>query len=169
MNADKLNRFWLVATFLLIIIILASSLTIWVRRDKGQPILISNPPSPQIYGEVYIEGAVANPGIYSLQASDSIESLVQAAGGADENADLARVQFFVPGIGEVSPPQQININLAEEWLLQALPGIGEIRARAIIDYRRQNGPFRSIEELTKVPGISGSIFQNLKGQITIGK
>ena len=168
MNKDKLNQFWLAATFILIIIILASSLTIWLRRDKGQPLLISPPPASQIQEEVFIEGAVVNPGKYALQPGDNIESLIQAAGGVDENADLTRVQFFVPRLGEDQPVQKININLAEEWLLEALPGIGQARAKAIIDYRQQNGPFHNIEELTKVPGISDSIFKDLKEFISIG-
>ncbi len=169
MNENKLNKFWLTATFLLIIIILASSLTIWLRRDKGQPVLISPPPAGRIQAEVFIEGAVVNPGKYALQPGDNIESLFQAAGGADENADLTRVQFFVPRLGEDQTVQKININLAEEWLLEALPGIGQVRAKAIIDYRQQNGPFHDIEELTKVPGISYSIFEGLKELISIGR
>jgi competence protein ComEA len=168
-NTDKLNRFWLAATFLLIIIIVASGLSIWVRRDQGQPISISSATTPQIQGEVYIEGAVAKPGTYPLQAGESIDGLIQASGGADENADFSRVQVYIPRRGETAPAQKIDINQADAWLLQALPGIGQVRAQAIIDYRQQNGPFRSIEELTQVPGISESNFRNVKNLITAGK
>ncbi len=68
---------------------------------------------------------------------------------------------------KVESPQKIDINRAEAWLLQALPGIGETRAQAIIDYRRQNGPFQSINELTKVSGIGAATLDSIKDLITV--
>jgi comEA protein len=65
--------------------------------------------------------------------------------------------------------QKIDINRADTWLLQALPNIGEVRAQAIVDYRQQNGPFQTIEDLTRVPGISQSTFDKIKPFITINE
>jgi len=48
-----------------------------------------------------------------------------------------------------------------------LPGIGEVRAQAIIDYRRQNGPFHNISELTKVEGIGTATYEQIKQLITV--
>ena len=63
----------------------------------------------------------------------------------------------------------ININKAPMEELVKLPYIGEAKARAIIDYRTQKGPFQSIEEVTKVRGIGPKIFQEISGYITVKK
>lgn len=47
----------------------------------------------------------------------------------------------------------IDINTASEKDLLVLPGIGEVKARSIVDYRQKNGPFRSLADLERVPGI----------------
>jgi competence ComEA-like helix-hairpin-helix protein len=66
-------------------------------------------------------------------------------------------------------PQKIDINRAEAWLLEALPGIGPSKAQAIIDYRQQNGGFAHITEITKVEGIGPAIYEDIKDLITIGE
>lgn len=167
MTADKLSRFWLLATFLSIIIILISSLIIWAKQDKGRPITISSPPSSNFSGDIYIDGAVSNPGIYPLKDNDSLTSLIQASGGMDQNADLSRMRLYIPQVNENIQPQKVNVNRAEVWLLEALPDIGKVRAQAIIDYRQQNGPFSNIGEIAKVPGINSSTFEKIKDFITI--
>ena len=72
--------------------------------------------------------------------------------------------------GEVSQlsPQKVDINRAEAWLLEALPGIGASKAQAIIAYREQNGGFSDIVEITEVPGIGPSIYEDIKDFITVG-
>ncbi len=85
----------------------------------------------------------------------------------DQNADLSRMRLYIPQVNENIQPQKVNVNRAEVWLLQALPDIGKVRAQAIIDYRQQNGPFRNIGEIAKVPGINSSTFEKIKDFITI--
>ena len=63
---------------------------------------------------------------------------------------------------------RININTAGPEELMTLPGIGEVRAQAIIEDREQNGPFRYPEELTRVKGIGEGILSGLLDQITTG-
>ncbi|MDD5702674.1 MAG: ComEA family DNA-binding protein [Dehalococcoidales bacterium] len=167
MTSDKLSWFWLLVTGLLIVIVISSSLVIWMRYDRGKQIEILDRAAPAVQGRVYIEGAVANPGPYSFQAGDDIGGLIQASGGAVNEADYTRVRLIIPQKEDGVLPQKININRAESWLLQALPGIGEVRAQAIIDYRQQNGPFSSIEDLNRVPGISESTFNSIKPFITV--
>jgi len=72
--------------------------------------------------------------------------------------------------GEVSQlnPHKIDINRAEGWLLEALPGIGPSKAQAIIAYREQNGGFSNIAEITEVAGIGQNIYENIRELITIG-
>ena len=63
----------------------------------------------------------------------------------------------------------ININIASLEELDALPGIGPIKAQAIIDYRETNGPFESIEEIINVSGIGDATFEKIKNLITVEK
>ncbi len=120
----------------------------------------------ELQGEIYVGGAVSSPGFYPLTAGDSIEALIQAAGGTTSSAELNRLKLYIPQVEE-EQPQKINLNRAEVWLLKALPGIGETRARAIIAYREQYGPFHNINELIKVEGIGVTTYDKIKYLITV--
>jgi comEA protein len=72
------------------------------------------------------------------------------------------------GVVAETEPQKIDINRAEAWLLEALPGIGPSKAQAIIDYREQNGGFNDVSEILSVPGIGESIYKDIKDMITVG-
>lgn len=62
----------------------------------------------------------------------------------------------------------VNINTADADTLTALPGIGRVLAERIVAYRRQNGSFRAIEEITKVEGIGEKKAEAILDLITIG-
>lgn len=62
----------------------------------------------------------------------------------------------------------VNINTADADTLTALPGIGQVLAERIVAYRRQNGPFRVIEEITKVEGIGEKKAEAILDLITVG-
>lgn len=64
-------------------------------------------------------------------------------------------------------PSKVNINTANETELDTLPGIGTATAKLIIDYRTQNGVFKKIEDIMKIPGIKQSKFARIKDQITV--
>lgn len=66
-----------------------------------------------------------------------------------------------------STSSKISINKATLEQLQTLPGIGESKAKDIISYREQNGPFTKIEDITKVSGIGESVFAKIKDYITL--
>ncbi len=167
MTTGKLNKYWTLITILLIAIIAIGGIVAWSRYSPSQPIEISITPGQQVEGEIYIGGAVTNSGFYPLKARDSIEALIQAAGGTTSSADLSRLKLYIPEVGEEQRPQKINLNRAEAWLLEYLPGIGETRARAIIAYREQYGPFHNINELTKVAGIGVTTYERIKHLITV--
>ena len=61
----------------------------------------------------------------------------------------------------------MNINTASKKELDALPGIGETLAQRIIDYRSANGPFSTVDELTKVKGIGAKTLEKLKPYATV--
>jgi competence protein ComEA len=157
----------LISVILVMAVALSGGLLFLSGCSPGELLDISPPPGQQLASEVYIGGAVAIPGVYPVKDGDTLETIIQAAGGATANADLSRVnlQVSVPGEGEAA--QKININLAEAWLLEALPGIGPTRAQAIIDYRNQNGPFRQILELINVEGIGMTTYEQIEDFITV--
>ncbi len=70
---------------------------------------------------------------------------------------------------KASAAKKININRASWEELDTLPDIGKVRAEAIIRHREISGPFRKIEELIAVKGISRKIFEKLRGRITVGE
>ena len=165
MITSKFSQYWTLITILLVAIIAIGSIIAW-SRYSSRPIEISIPTAQELQGEIYIGGAVSNPGFYSLKAGDTIEALVQAAGIQD--ADLIQLKLYILEPGEEEPPQKIDLNRAEAWLLEALPEIGETRAQAIIDYRQQNGPFNNINELTKVEGIGTATYDKVATQYRLG-
>jgi len=167
MTANKLNRFWTLIIVLLVAITVVGALVAWFRYSPGQPIDISSPTDQELEGNIYIEGAVTNPGSYPLKPGDTVEGLIQAAGGTTDDADPNGLKLYihVPEPGEEQ--QKIDINRAEVWLLMALPGIGETLAQRIVDYRQQNGSFRNTKELTKVAGIGTATYERIKHLITV--
>jgi competence protein ComEA len=167
MTTVKPNKYWTPVIIILLAIIVIGGIVAWSKYRGSQPIEISLPPSQELQSEIYIGGAVNNPGFYSLKAGDSIEALIQAAGGIIDSADFSQLRLYIPQSGEEQQPQKIDLNQAEAWLLQALPGIGEDRAKAIIDYRQQNKRFHNIDELTKVEGIGVTTYERIKNLITV--
>lgn len=67
----------------------------------------------------------------------------------------------------VKPMGKININTADEATLMTLDGIGEAKAKAILEYRQQNGPFKSVDDLTKVKGIGDKTLAQLRDLLTV--
>lgn len=61
----------------------------------------------------------------------------------------------------------VNINTATEAELQALEGIGPTRAKAIVEYRTKNGPFKSVDDLQKVPGIGAGTLNNIRKDVSL--
>jgi competence protein ComEA len=142
---------------------------------------------------VYVCGAVQNPGVYELDAGSRLYEAVDLAGGITDEADgtylnMARLlsdgeQVVVYTVEEAESIKEeeavavvkveeaksglININTADINELTTLSGIGESRAKAIIDYREKNGAFNSIEDIKNVDGIKDGLFSKIKDNITI--
>jgi comEA protein len=61
----------------------------------------------------------------------------------------------------------VNINTATVDQLTAIKGLGPKKAQAIVDYRKDNGAFKSVDDLKKVAGISEKLFASIKPQVTV--
>ena len=165
---SRADRFYLFVTVFLVIAAIAGGIMLAVQHSRSQPveIVLSQTQPPELSGELYIGGAVANPGIYSLKEGDTLQTLLTDA-GIELDADLSHIELYIPRESEEESLQKIDINRAEPWLLEALPGIGEVLAQRIVDYRSENGPFRRIEDLLKVSGIGPATFEKIKDYITV--
>jgi len=165
---SRADRFYLFITVFLLIAAIAGGVMLAVQHSRSQPveIILSQIEPPELSGEFYIGGAVANPGVYPLKEDNTLQTLLSDA-GIEPNADLSHIELYIPREGEEQSPQKIDINRAEPWLLEALPGIGEVLAQRIVDYRSDNGSFRIIEDLLKVSGIGPATFENIKNYVTV--
>jgi len=165
---SRADRFYLFITVFLVIAAIAGGVTLAVQHSQSQPaeIVLSQTEPPELSGEICIGGAVANPGIYPLREDDTMLTLLLDA-GVETDADLSHIELYIPREGEGQSPQKIDINRAEPWLLEALPGIGEVLAQRIVDYRSENGSFKRIEDLLKVSGIGEAKFEQIKDYITV--
>lgn len=162
-------------------------------EPRGEPIQLSPPPTPApIF--VHVTGAVNQPGVYSLPAGSRVDEAIETAGGLASDADTSIInlamllddgmQIWVPyqlpevvdhetPVMEISVPTpsqlagKININTATQIELESLSGIGPVIAKAIIQYRLDNGPFTEIEEIQEVSGIGPVTFEKIKLHITI--
>lgn len=101
--------------------------------------------------------AVAGEGVRILARKAEPETLMTGRDDADREPM------------ELLPGELVDINTATAAQLQKLPGIGEVLAQAIIDYRETEGSFRSIEELTKVTGIGQGRYEAVAELITVGE
>lgn len=79
----------------------------------------------------------------------------------EEPAEEARPDSLLPG-------ETIDVNTADAYDLQRLPGIGEKRAQDIIAWREEHGPFQTVDELTNVSGIGPVILENLREYVKAG-
>jgi competence protein ComEA len=169
--SNRLDKYWIAIIALLLFCLISGGIILAIKLNSRPAVEISlNSSQPPDYRlEIYIDGAVANPGFYPVKETDSLTNLIQSA-GLTPDANTGKLKIYIPKIDETSSqqkPQKINLNRADVWLLEALPGIGQSKAQSIVDYRNKYGPFRSIGDLLKVSGISKSILDNCKNLITV--
>lgn len=170
-----------IVLILLSIIIVARGNTQVSAPIEITPITIAE---PEIF--VDVTGAVNNPGVYTLTGKSRVIDAIKAAGDSAPGADLstlnlARVltdgeQIYVDvtvvnsnGVRVSKPVHSapININRATAKQLDALDGIGPVIAQRIIDYRKINGSFLTIDDLQKVSGIGAAKFAQIKAKVRI--
>jgi competence protein ComEA len=138
---------------------------------------------------IHVAGAVRSPGVYRLREGDRIQDAIRRAGGPRPGADLnainlaakvadgqqvvvsrrgaagaAPVGGAAPG-GPAQPPISLNTATAEQ--LDTLDGVGPATASKILDWRRQHGGFRSIDDLGQIPGIGPKRLAALRGKVQL--
>ena len=135
---------------------------------------------------VDVTGAVNNPGVYTLTGRSRVIDAIKAAGDSAPGADLSTInlarvlndgeQIYVDSTVVNSSGQRvskkvssgpININRATLRQLDALDGIGPVIAGRIIEYRKKNGSFLTIDDLQKVSGIGAAKFAQIKSKVRI--
>ncbi|PYD01979.1 competence protein ComEA [Microbacterium esteraromaticum] len=141
---------------------------------------------------VHVLGEVAAPGLYIVEPEARLVDALAAAGGTLESADLQAVnlarplsdgeQIVVPKIGAEPAPGSpgapgggggagadgtVNLNTADQAALETLPRIGPALAQRIIDWRDENGRFRSVDDLLAVPGIGEKLLAGVREKVTV--
>ena len=141
---------------------------------------------------VEIKGEVVNPDVYTLNEGSIVKDLIDMAGGLTTEADISNINrakeiknhelIIIRNISdktneddviedsiseEVIDDTLISINNSDIEQLKEIPGIGEVKAKAIISYRESNGEFRSIDELKNVDGIGEKTFEKIKDNIKL--
>ena len=171
--------------FLLWFAIVAVSVTVafvFLDQRKGHDLEISIiQDQPVTFSMV---GEVNKPGVYTLEANPRLNDAISAAGGLTALADISALNLaarvgdgetiHIPSIALATPAGNdladgalININTASVVDLVELPGIGEVLATRIVEYREQFGPFTSVDHLSEVEGISPNMVEELRPLVTV--
>jgi competence protein ComEA len=152
----------------LVTVIFIGGIIAWSRYEPGEPVEIYRMPDVHRDGIIFIGGAVNLPGYYPFYYEDTLDTLVRAAGGfTTGNNTLYEITLTFNDSTANKESQKIDINRAETWLLEALPGIGETLAKRIIEYRIENGYFNNTLELLEVDGIGSVVYEKIAPLITV--
>ncbi|EIA20889.1 helix-hairpin-helix domain-containing protein [Listeria fleischmannii] len=131
---------------------------------------------------VDVKGAVKKPGVYEIAVDGRVKDAIAVSGGFTDEADKNTINLaeklkdemvitvFKMGEAEIAShentsnqkEQKINVNQASISDLQGVPGIGEAKAKAILDYREKEGLFQTIDDLKNVSGIGAKTVEKLK-------
>lgn len=145
---------------------------------------------------VHICGAVVNPDVYQVAEGTRLVDLIDAAGGLtpeaaddyinqamkaedgqkvyiptqDELKDFS-IAEYAAGDNNIQSDKRadikVNINSADETELMSLPGIGQAKAKSIIEYRKKNGSFETIDDLMNISGIKEVLFAQIKDLVVV--
>jgi competence protein ComEA len=139
---------------------------------------------------VHVAGAVVSPGLYRLGGAPRVADAVDAAGGVAPDADVDALNLAAPvadgervyvprqgeggadpgvaaGLGAAAVTGPLDLNSATAQQLDSLPGIGPSTADAILEYRREHGRFRSVDELLEVRGIGQAKLDDLRAKVRV--
>lgn len=143
--------------------------------------------TPEAMLTVHLSGAVAAPGLATVPAGSRLHEAIMERGGLNGDADVSRVNLarvlsdgehvHIPVRGE--PPRTVepattpsattplDLNRADVAALMQLPGIGQVKAEAIVEYRDASGPFTHPGQLRNVTGIGEATYQRLAPLVAV--
>ncbi len=134
----------------------------WRGGDGGEPAVV-----------VQVQGDVPSPGWYPVEPP-TLHQAVRAAGGnpmalEDRPLETAQSVWIEGSQAQVRPSGNervfglpMDLNAADAGALTVLPGIGEVRAQSIVDWREAHGPFTSIDGLDDIPGIGEATLERIR-------
>ena len=183
-----IDRWVPLALVLLFMLALAGGIALLAQRGNGGGVEVALPlatPTPTL--QAYIAGAVNRPGVYTFSDGDRLVDLLRMAGEPIDDADTSGLNlalrlrdeghYYVPTIGETPPVPSlsgasvagdlIDLNSATAKDLETLPGIGEVKAEAIVHHRETVGRFATVEEVLGVAGIGPATLNGIKDRVTV--
>ena len=145
---------------------------------------------------VHIMGEVNNPGIVELPEGSRLKDVIEMAGGLTEQANILKVnlayivqdgqKIIIPNLNEKSTEiaviddsenfiadnpttsgGKININTATQSELESITGVGPSMASKILQYRKEHGKFKNVEEIKNVSGIGNAKYESIKTEICV--
>ncbi|MFB9727352.1 helix-hairpin-helix domain-containing protein [Haloechinothrix salitolerans] len=152
----------------------------------AEPTATSGAPSRLV---VSVVGKVAEPGLVTVEKGARVADALEAAGGASGGANLATInlarklsdgeQIYVDvpvpaGMTAATAADslddsaaRVDLNAATEAELLELPGVGEVTAQRILEWRAEHGPFANVEQLREVSGIGEQRLADLRERVTV--
>ncbi|MEV6877555.1 ComEA family DNA-binding protein [Amycolatopsis sp. NPDC051128] len=140
--------------------------------------------APQTGLVISVIGRVRSPGLVTVPPGARVADVLRAAGGPDPGADLGALNLarkvtdgeqLAVGIpapaaapGAPAGGGKVDLNAASVDQLDTLPGVGEVMAKRIAQWRTDHGGFTKVEQLRDVDGIGESKFERLREQVTVG-
>lgn len=139
-----------------------------IQKSRGykKPELLTEEPEPEISAIaetepilISTERETASEASANYAAGGSAMQILQTSSSkAEETSDAADSE---------NSSELININTAPASELVKLKGIGEVKAAAIVEYRRINGNFKTVQDIMNVSGIGEKTFEKIRSQITV--
>ena len=154
------------------------------------PLGPSGSPSPSA-GRLVVDvvGKVRRPGIAVLPSGSRVVDAIKAAGGSRRGVDLAGLNLArllvdgeqvvvgraagaapappAAGTSSAAPAALVNLNTADQAMLETLPGVGPVTAAAILQWRSEHGAFSAVEELLEVSGIGDATLAEIRPHVTL--
>ncbi len=186
------RRWALAGVFAAVVVIVLGAVTLFGGRPAPEPLPAlpgakpaaearAAPPTGLV---VSVIGRVRSPGLVTVPAGARVADVLRAVGGADPGADvsglnLARkvtdgeqlaVGVLAPAAVPGAPAEggKVDLNASTADQLDTLPGIGEVMAKRIVQWRTDHGGFTKIEQLRDVDGLGESKFEKLREKVTVG-
>lgn len=169
--------------FLLLLLIAALGLVYYLAsRPPAGELVVIEPDEATNYARelrVHVGGEVPEPGVYVLPVGARVSDAIEKAGGMTESSDLSRLELarrvedeesiIVPARRDqqVELSGLLNLNHASQAELEALPSIGPVTAKRILEYREARGEFVNLQQLLNLKLIHQGQFDAIRDLVTI--